>query len=155
MFLLHRGGLRDFLVGSYALSCSLLPLSLLLNSLRINLMLILMLRARHTDPKRLIWVRNLKSRDRPRVKQSTIERLSLSNGILQSCTGWQCAERSAALTEALASSQRKTSSKNILSESVAGTPGNHGLAQSDSIKIMAPTKASSAARALIQRGSRR
>ena len=43
--------------------------------------------ARHTVAKRLIWVRSLKSRNRPRVKQSTIERLALSNSILQSCTG--------------------------------------------------------------------
>ena len=79
------------LVASYALSCPLLPLSLLLNSLGIDLMLILMLRARHTEghteAKLLIWVRSLKSRDRPRLKQSTIERSSLSNSILQSCTG--------------------------------------------------------------------
>ena len=55
------------MVASYALSCSLLPLSLLLNSLDIHLML------RHTDAKR-------------------------RNSILQSYTGWLCAQRSAAFT---------------------------------------------------------
>ena len=54
----------------------------------IILMLILMLRAKHTDAKRLIWARNLKSRDRPRLKQSTVERLSPSISIQQSCTAW-------------------------------------------------------------------
>ena len=65
--------------------------SLLLNSLGIHRMLILMLRARHTEEERLIWVRNLKSRDRPRLSQSTIERLSLSHSIPLSCTGQMCA----------------------------------------------------------------
>ena len=37
-----------------------------------------------SQAKRLIWVRSLKSLDRPRLKQSTIERLSLSSSILQS-----------------------------------------------------------------------
>ena len=69
---------------SYALSCSLLPLSLLLDSLGIHLMLILIFRARHVD-ERMIWVRSLKSRDRPRL--NTIEGLSLRSN-LQSCTGW-------------------------------------------------------------------
>ena len=54
-------------------------------------MLILMLRARHSEEKRLIWVRNLKSRDRPRLSQSTLERLSLSHSFPQSCTGQLCA----------------------------------------------------------------
>ena len=44
------------ILGSYALSCSLLPLSLLLNSLGVHLMLILMLRTRHVDAERLIWL---------------------------------------------------------------------------------------------------
>ena len=48
-----------------------------------------------------------------RLKQSTIERLSLCNSILQSSTGWLCAERSAALTRA--SSPSISSSKNHLS----------------------------------------
>ena len=39
-------------------------------------------------------------RDRPRLKQSTIVRLSLSSSNLQSCTGWLWAARSAALTAA-------------------------------------------------------
>ena len=69
-------------MASDALSYSLLILSLLLNSLGIHLMLILMLRARHTDAKRRIWTK--KSRDRPRSKQSTVDGLSLSCGILQS-----------------------------------------------------------------------
>ena len=60
---------------------------------------------------RLIWVRSLKSRDRPWLKQSTIEILSQSSCDLQSCTGWLWAARSAALTRALASSLRISSPK--------------------------------------------
>ena len=40
---------------------------------------------------------------RPRLKQSTVERLSLSDSIMRSCTRWMWAARSAALTRAQAS----------------------------------------------------
>ena len=50
-----------------------------MNSLGIHLMLILVLRARLLDAKRLIWVRSLRSRDRPQVKQSAVERWLPSN----------------------------------------------------------------------------
>ena len=80
-----------------------------------SLMLILTLRARHIDAKRLIWVKSLKSRDRPRLKESTSERVSLSSSKLQLRAGWLWAARLAALTRARASSLRISSSKNHLS----------------------------------------
>ena len=55
--LLSRGGLR----ASHALSCFLLPLSLLLNLLGVHETLILMLQAKRTDARRLIWTRSLKN----------------------------------------------------------------------------------------------
>ena len=98
------------LVESYALSCSLLPLSLLLKFTWYP-----------SDPDVARQAFRCKtsdlcqSRDRPRLKQSTIERLSLCTSGLQSCTGRLWAARSAALTRAWASSFRISSSKNHLS----------------------------------------
>ena len=49
-----------------------------------------MFRARRVDAQRLIWVKSLKSRDRPWFNQSTIERLSLSSSNLQSWLAVGC-----------------------------------------------------------------
>ena len=67
-------------------------------------MLILMLRAIHTEAKRLIWVRSLKSRDRPRLTHMTID------------------ERSVPLTRPWASSLSFSSSKIHLSAITFVTP---------------------------------